>query len=171
MYTLRCTRPLLAKLGPLTPPGEGPEPEPTTILGNWYANRLNVGKHRLVLCTSERTLLSVVVPAKDLPNLPRRLVESLAVLLRSLGISAPAIAKEVREMGWVRFDRTLSRSVLGSMNDMAFQADGYFRQPGDVLYLDDLDRFLSRNICSALSYKRPADATVVLFAGQPHQRL
>ena len=171
MYTLRCTRPLLGKLGPLTPRGEGPEPEPTTVLGNWYANRLNVGKHRLVLCTSERTLLSVVVPAKDLPNLPGRLAESLAVLLRSLDVSARVIAKEVREMSWVRFDRTLSRSVLGSMNDMALHADAYFRRPGDVLYLDDLDRYLSRNICGALNYKLPAEATMELFAGQPNQRL
>ena len=163
MYTLRCTQPLLAKLGHRTPPGDGQEPAATTLLGNWYANRLNVGRHRLILCTSERTLLSLVVPAKDLPGLPQRLVESLAPLLRSFGIAPAAVARETKEMAWVRFDRTTSRSVLGSMNDMALQADAYFRRPGGIVYLDQLDRHLAENICGALEYARPQEATLKLF--------
>lgn len=172
MYTLCCTRPLLTKLAHLTPPGGGQAPAPTTLLGDWYANRLNIGRHRLVLCTNERTLLCVVVPAKDLPNLSRRLVESLVPLLQWCGVPPEPVAREVREMAWVRFDRTASRSVLGSMNEMVFQADVYFRDPGrDEVRLDDLDRYLATNICSALQYRFPREAVVQLFARQGEPRI
>src|SRR6266545_8364820 len=140
MYTLRCTRPLLKRLGPLTAPSPGLAPDATTTLGDWYANRLNIGRHRLVLCTNERSLLSVVVPAKDLPQLPQRLAESLAVLLRRIRVPATAITREVREMQWVRFDGTMSRSVLGSMNDFALTAQAFVHRPdASVVYLEDLD--------------------------------
>jgi len=155
MYTLRCTRPLLRRLGPLTPPGDGPAPVATTSLGDWYANRLNIGPHRLILCTSERSLLSVVVPAKDLPGLPQRLIKSLAVLLCRIDVPALAVAREIREMQSVCFDRTLSRSVLGSMNDFAFTADAFFLRPGSEVYLEDLDWRLSETPCGPLGYAQP----------------
>ena len=157
MYTLRCTRPLLRRLGPVTSPGDSPAPVATTSLGDWYANRLNLGSHRLILCTNERSLLSVVVPAKDLPGLPQRLAASVAVLLRRIGVPPPAVAREVREMQWVRFDRTLSRSVLGSMNDFAFTADAFFRHPGSDVYLGDLDWRLSETPCGPLGYAQPLE--------------
>ena len=69
MFTLRCTRRLLERFG--EPAAD--VPAPTTVLGDWYANLLNVGRLRLVLCTSERTLLTVLVPAKDVSALPDQL--------------------------------------------------------------------------------------------------
>ena len=166
MFTLRCTQPLLKRLSPLTARGDGPEPETTTVLGEWYANRLNIAQHRLILCTSERSLLSVVVPAKDLPGLPQRLAESLAALLRRAGVPPSAIAREIREMQWVRFDRTISRSVLGSMNDFADAADWFFRRPGGgVAYLEDLDWELSETPCGPLGYAQPRERAKELLLG------
>jgi len=166
VYTLRCTRPLLKRLGPLTPPGPGPAQPATTVLGDWYANRLNIGRHRLVLCTSERSLLSVVVPAKDLPRLPQRLAESLAVLLHRIGVPASAVAREVREMQWVRFDGTMSRSVLGSMNDFALTAQAFVRRPdASVVYLEDLDWRLNETPCGPLAYAQPLERARELLLG------
>ena len=157
MYTLRCTRALLRRLGRVTSPGDDPAAAATTTLGDWYANPLNLGPHRLILCTNERSLLSVVVPAKDLPGLPQRLAGSVAVLLRRIGVPPSAVAREVREMQWVRFDRTLSRSVLGSMNDFAFTADAFFRRPESDVYLEDLDWRLSETPCGPLGYAQPLE--------------
>ena len=165
MYTLRCTKPLFARLGPLTKPGDGPPPSATTALGDWYANRLNIGHHRLVLCTNERSLLCVVVPAKDLPRLPERLVQSLAQLLRRIGVPPSVVAKEVREMQWVRFDRTASRSVLSSMNDFAIAAHWFFRRPANVVYLDELDWRLSETPCGPLDYQEPRERARQLLLG------
>ncbi len=165
MFTLRCTRPLLKRLGSLTPAGTGPEPVTTTRLGDWYANRLNIGRHRLVLCTSELSLLSVVVPAKNLPGLPERLAESLAWLLRGLGVPPELAAAELGEMQAVRFDKTKNRSVLGSMNDFAFHADAYFRGAESVAYLSELDRELAEIPAGPLDYQLPADRARELLVG------
>ena len=165
MYTLRCTKPLLSRLAHLTPRGDGPPPASTTVLGDWYANRLNVGRHRLVLCTNERSLLTVVVPAKDLPGLPRRLVEAVAQLLRHIGVPPALVAREVREMQWVRFERTASRSVLGSMNDFALAADFCFRGPAPLVHLEEVARLLAETPCGPLGHARPRDRARDLLVG------
>ena len=76
--SLRCTRRLLKKLK-VTP--REVLPEPTNRLGDWYANVLNIERHRLVLATSERCLLSVVVPIKDGPKLRERIQDAVFDLL------------------------------------------------------------------------------------------
>ena len=80
MVTLRCTRKLLARLR------ASPEPEdvaPTTKLGDWYANLLYAPGGQAVLFVSERSLLPIVVPAKE----ARALVDRFRALL---GRSCPS---------------------------------------------------------------------------------
>ena len=165
VYAIRCTRPLLRRVGHLTPPGPGPEPAPTTALGNWYAKPLNIGRHRLVLCTSERTRLSVVVPAKDLLHLPDRLTESLVLLLRHLGVAPARIAREVTEMEWVRFAPTASRSVLASMTQFGLDVRARFAlTDGPLVYLTDVDRELAETPCKPFGGGSPAAAVRVLMS-------
>ncbi|HKS06487.1 MAG TPA: hypothetical protein VJR92_09265 [Gemmatimonadaceae bacterium] len=157
MYALRCTRSLLARFRKASI-DEIASPSPaTTVLGDWYANDLNVGRHRLILCTSARSLLTVVVPARDLTDLPRRVAESAAVLLASLGVRHELIRAEVREMQWIQVARTESRSVLGSMNDFAFSVDAYFRGDRDSVALQELDRWLADTPCKPLQFRSPAE--------------
>ena len=163
MYTLRCTAILLRRLQHLTPVGSGPEPPPTTTLGDWYANRLNIGRHRLILCTNERSLLSVVVSAKDLPQFPARLICAVERLLIRIGVPpAPAWA-EIQAMQHVRFGPTRSRSVLGSMNDFVYQVDAEFHQGGEVVHLDGVNLRLSEVPCGPLKYRTPAEVAVELL--------
>jgi hypothetical protein len=56
LFTLRCTKKLLTRLK--VKPDPRPPPS-TTKLGDWYADVLNLGRERLVLCVSELTLLPV----------------------------------------------------------------------------------------------------------------
>ena len=163
MYAIRCTAPLLRRLARLTPPGKGREPHATTVLGDWYANPLNIGRHRLILCTSAQSLLSVVVPAKDLLGLPQRLAESLAFLLSRLAVPTKCINAELAEMSLVRFGPTRSRSVLGSMNDFAWTARAYFQSDRPTIYLDQLDFRLSETPCGPLNYESPAEVALRLL--------
>jgi len=163
MYTLRCTAALLHRLQAPTPTGSGSEPAPTTALGDWYANRLNIGRHRLVLCTNERSLLSVVVPAKDLPQLPARLITSLGRLFLRIGVP-PALAwAELQAMQEVRFGPTRSRSILGSMNDFVIQVDAEFSRDVEIVYLDGVDLRLSEVPCGPLKYRNPAEVALELI--------
>ena len=55
--------------------------ESTTALGDWYANLLSIRRARLVLLVSDRSLLSVLVPARDWGNFTQRLRLALSDLL------------------------------------------------------------------------------------------
>ena len=115
MYTLRCTQRLLRRM----PLAITTRPIATTTkLGDWYANVLFLRKQQLILCTSERSLLSVVVPAKNLDMLPVRLRNAVQSLFRVLGLPARSAAGEIREMSHLIVGKTVSRSVLGTMNDI-----------------------------------------------------
>jgi Domain of unknown function (DUF6933) len=159
MYTIRCTQRLLDRLGkPAVEPVE-----PTTVLGDWYANTLNVGRLRLVLCTSERTLLTVLVQAKDLPSLPARVAAAAGRMLARLDIPSREIAREQREMSWHQLGRTAIRQILGSMNDFAFLAETYIRDDGPEADLDDIASALNRAPCRPIQYDSPERATQAIF--------
>jgi hypothetical protein len=74
----------------------------------------------LVVCISERTLLPVVVPAKDIHGLHRRLCAQLEELLQVIGVPSAAIANELAQMHEHRVAPTASKSVLGSLNEAIF---------------------------------------------------
>lgn len=155
MVAIRCTKPLLAKLGGPTLLPSDPEPPTTTRLGDWYVAPLNVGRHRLLLCTSERSLLCAVVVAKDLMHFPARLIRAVGWLLHDLGVSDDAVDRELTEMQVVRFAPTQSRSVLGSMTDFRFAVDAYIRSSVDTVDLSALNRWLAETPCRPLQYEAP----------------
>jgi hypothetical protein len=162
MFTIRCTRALLDRLHAAPLPADSIEP--TTTLGDWYANTFNVGRSRLLMCTSERSLLTVILRARELAQFPERLREAVGRTLASLGVSAPQIAREQREMAWHRFDRTRSRQVLGSMNDFAFLAETYIRDDGPDADLEVIARMLNRAPCRPIGYSAPDRLAPALFS-------
>jgi len=151
VYTLRCTQRLLIRLGPPANDLVGS----TTALGDWYANTLNVGHRRLVLCTSARTLLTVLVPARELRSLPDRLRDAVGRMLTQLDIPPSQILRESREMRWHQLAPTASRQVLGSMNDFAFLAETYIRDDGPDVDLDAIALVLNRAPCRPIEYQSP----------------
>ena len=161
MFTIRCTQALLKRLKAPPPPDDSPEP--TTVLGDWYANTLNVGRLRMLLCTSERSLLSVIIPAAPLQAFPERLEEAVARVLAELAIPASAIERERREMRWRRFGRTRSRQVLGSMNDFGFLAEHFLRDEGPDIDLARIEHMLNRAPCRPIQYQSPNRLVPTLF--------
>jgi hypothetical protein len=115
MITLRCTQRVLRRFR--LQAVESP-PASTGALGDWYANLLDVGRTCWVLCMSERSLLPVLVPARN-DCFPSGLSAALLIVLERLGIEADAAAREASACETVTFARTRSRVVLGAMNDFA----------------------------------------------------
>jgi hypothetical protein len=161
MFNLRCTQKLLTrlKLRPAPQP-----PQSTTNLGDWYANTLNLGRERLVLCVSELTLLPVVVPAAG-AALDAKLVRGLKEMLEALGAPATAIEGELRQMTDVNIAKTASRVVLGSMNDFENMAQ-FIRRDEPMASLLSLGLELARSPCSPIGYDRPQDTALAALGGK-----
>lgn len=159
MVTLRCTQKLLRRG---LAESAGAEERPSTLLGDWYANLLICRRQHLVLCVSGRTLLPVLVPAKDLKALPSRLSEAVCTVLGRLGVDVAGVEQERRKMQVFRIGRTANRSVLGSLNDFAFQLEhGLAAHPERSLM--DHALWLAETPCKPIEYASPQRATVALF--------
>lgn len=154
MIVLRRTGKLARDLSVLTDDGAAPD----TALGDWYVNRFVVDRRPLLLLASERSLLPLIVPARDVKTLPERLPELVARRLRRMRIAESLIASEVRAMSPVRVGKTTNRSVVGILVDFAFNAP-YFLERGawDETTLPFVEAKLAVTPCYA---GRPDNETV-----------
>jgi hypothetical protein len=160
MASLRCTQRLLKALR--TRPDEA-LPQPSNRLGDWYANVLNAGPNRLVIVTSERTLLTVIVPIRDAPRLGERIREAVHDMLFRLGIPPDLAADEVRGMDRMALGKTANRSVLSSMNELTFLAKHYFADEPGPVNLAGAQRYLAGTPMGALEHHFPCDEVCLAF--------
>jgi hypothetical protein len=144
---LRCTKKLLAIIGPVAATGPVPVPDPE----DWYANLLWSDRRKCLLLTHSATLFSIFeadVRASDLRatrHLVTRLVERE---LRRENLPPTTFGLRLEE---VILARTADRSVLGCMNDMAFLCQEAITRSGGLWHTDlaALNHSLRRNINSA----------------------
>ena len=154
MMTLRCTRKLLKRL-PAQP--EARAGATSNALGDWYADVLFTRPQHLVMCTSERSLLPVVLPARELSTLLPRFRRALQKMLAHLSVSQHLIDSELAQMTQVAIAPTASRVVLGIMNDYKFQLRVHLDHDAG-LSLEQLSLLLAQTPCGPLKYADPADA-------------
>lgn len=128
-----------------------------TALGDWYVNRIIVHRHPLLLLVSSAALLPMLVPARDVRNLPVRLANLVEVRLRHLGIGTRAIRAERSAMARVEIAPTVNRSVLGIMVDFA-KSVPYYLEHGDSSE-------------SALRLAEDRLAQTPCYAGRPFDRV
>jgi hypothetical protein len=132
------------------------------VLGDWYANILITRPQHLVLCISEKTLLPVVVTAKELKSLPLRLTKAVEDMLKRIGVPKNLIHSEVREMSSSHFAKTDNRKVLGSLNDFMFHLqDGCASDAS--LSLEERATQLANMPSGAIEFAFPSEQTLSLF--------
>jgi hypothetical protein len=136
--------------------------EPSTLLGDWYANLVHVGRQQLVLAVSESTLLPAVVLAAPNTTVVPRLRLALRHLLALLGVPRDTIEREVAAMAEVTYAKTASKQVLGVMVDFA-RLLPHFLNGGDSLLGASMR--LARTPCSPLykTHTSPDRATAAAF--------
>ena len=151
MVTLRCTRLVHDRLR--LPREMAPELPPSTgRLDDWYIHVVRFGRPEFVIATSERSLLTVLFPARALrTTLAANLRAGVSSLLESLGVSGEAVAREIAAMESVTFGRATDRRVLGSMNELAFQASVLLARGDDLLTISCR---LAEILMSALGTRR-----------------
>jgi len=134
MLTLCCTQKVRDRLKLST---DLPPPAPaTTALGNWYVNLIRYGRYQIILATSERSLLTLMFPAKELrDSLELNIQVGLRALLHALDVPHAAIDREIGEMQFFMYGKASNRRVLGSMNEFAFMLGHYMQDTNDPLAL------------------------------------
>lgn len=161
MFNLRATTKLLSRLK--TAPAAAVAS--TTRLGDWYANLFNVGRQQFAMLTSDRSLLTVVLPVKEMQPLPVTLTDRLRWLLRELEVPTELINDELAQMHTCTITTTASRSVLGSMNDHVF-AVKLFLNASPPHSFSEIHRELAETPLSAIDYRYPREVALELLAGQ-----
>ncbi len=156
MPTLRCTQKLLNAIGYTALPAcEGATP---TLLGDWYANLLVLARQRALLFTNESTLYSFAVLEVRKGMLTRFAEVFIEQLTRNLAhedIPPYVIERLVAEYRHMGIAGTASRSVLGSMNDVADMLTYYVQEAGGPAASQVLaiNRQLNRSPHKPLAYK------------------
>jgi hypothetical protein len=145
MVILRPTRKLRTQLPIVEVSGRS-----DGALGDWYVNRLVVGRQPLLLLVSSTSLLPIVLPARQVRTLPNQLCAVVGARLHRLGVEAELIAAELRAMLPVVTAATVDRSVLGILVDFAKVVPYYFETdtPGDKT-LVALEAWLEQTPCHA----------------------
>jgi hypothetical protein len=151
---LRCTRKLLAILGPTRVADPAPDDE------DWYANLLWFDRRKCLLLTHAATLFSIFeadVTAADLRATRHLLTHLIERELAREGLPSTMFADLLREE--VVIAKTADRSVLGCMNDMAFMCEHAITGCRGLRHTDlaELNQALRRNINSTRGYQPPIE--------------
>jgi hypothetical protein len=117
-FTVHATKKLLDRVRqPVVDPVE-----PTTALGNWYATAL-FWRPQVTLFVNERTLLPVFMPLASATTLALRFPGELRSVLNAHGVDPRFVDDEIRSMGVAHYAKTVSRSMLGVMNEIRFMGN------------------------------------------------
>ena len=159
MISLRCTQKLLARL---EQPGRKDLPEPTSVLGDWYANLVRSRPEQLVFCMNERSLLLVIIPAKESKTLVHRFRDNVLHLLEAIGVPHQNIEAEARSMSEIKVGVTANRRIVGCLNEAIFHYSA-LRGRERFVTLAEAEFFFTRNIYSPTGYRKPEQLARELF--------
>ena len=158
MVVIRGTQKLLRRLRPVTEVGC----ESTTRLGDWLGSLLGVEHQRVVLFISQHSRLPVVLPGRNLKDLPHQLPLAVGAILDALGIPPHAVRAELNAMADAVLAPTNSRSLVGTLTDLSYAVKLRLAQEPDV-NLMTLALWLSETPMGPMDYRAPDEVTRQLF--------
>lgn len=159
MAQIQCTQKLLKELK-IKPEDINHELSP---LANWYANLLLIDRRKCVLLTHQSTLYSLFIPGlkkPDFMHFPEVVGQNLFKNLLHEEIPQEQLELVLNEFQTVSYAKTSSRSVLGSMNDLAFQINYRVSADGGLNNIDmyEVNHYINRTPMSAIEDTYPIEA-------------
>ena len=122
MQLIRCTAKLIKEMG--LKKSDLVEESPTfSYLGQWHANLTYINGRNCVLFANDRTLINFIVPdvsRSEIRELSLMFKEIFRCILVSEGYEKAVVEKILTEYSDVSYGKSNNRSVLGSLNDLAF---------------------------------------------------
>lgn len=122
---------------PSMPSAQLPPPvQPSTRLGNWCVHLARFGHQQIVIATSERSLLTVLLPARQLrESIEFRFQAAVAELLDALHLRTKIVNRELAAVQPISFGAASNRRVIGSMTEFVRQIESDLPRIGDPLHL------------------------------------
>lgn len=130
---IRCTQKLLKDMAVKPDPEQMAECK--TFLDEWYANLLRIDRRKCLLFTNAKTLFSFLVPGvkkKDYEDFHKLFTEHFYLNMIFSGYPENQVLDLISGFGEIKILKTISRSILGSMNDYAFQYDIHIYHNGGI---------------------------------------
>lgn len=137
----------------------------TSKLGDWYANFVPTYSGDLIILVNEKTLLSIAMPIWESDHLLLLFRLRVGNLLGMIGMPSKAIENELSHYAQIKFGKTRSRSVLGSMNDIAYQYQ-VIAEMGENkadLSLSKAEYKMSQMPCKPIDYRAPSEVVEELL--------
>lgn len=170
MRIIHCTKKLLQELDVniLEPDNIPSNPEG---LGNWYANLIRIDRRKCILFTNEKTLYSFLIPKvlkSNLKNIEEEFLINLNLNLQAEGSSLEVISRVMQEYGEIGFAKTANKSVLGSMNDLAYLYEVHIIEDGgfDNIKMLQLNQRINRTPMGAMKYQFPIEVLKKVLQGR-----
>jgi hypothetical protein len=162
MQLIRCTKKLQKEMG-LKPSDLCAEGPCFSYLGPWHANLIYINRRKCVLFANDRTLFNFIVPdvtRATIRELDKLFTGYLSCILADEGFADADRARILSEYDEIRFANTNSKSVLGSMNDLAFHYTHSILESGGVHgpAVPGIIRQLNRMPMSAIKEVFPIEA-------------
>ena len=167
MQLIRCTKKLQKEMG-LKPSDLCAEEPRFSYLGPWHANLIHIDRRKCLLFANDRTLLNFIVTdvsRASIRELDKLFTSYLSCILADEGFGEADRARILAEYDEIGFANTSSKSVLGSMNDLAFHYKYSIQEAGGVHSpaVPEIIRRLNRMPMGALKYVFPIEALRAMF--------
>jgi len=146
------------------------ESEPDfSFLGSWHANLLHIDRKKCVLFVNDKTLFNFIIPdvnRAQIKELSRLFSEYLSCVIASEGLSEKAQKSIKGEYQDIAYAGTNSKSVLGSMNDLAFHYKHHILSEGGIhsAMVPEIIHKLNHMPMGAIDYKYSINAIKSLYA-------
>ena len=134
MQFIRCTAKVQKEMGLKKSDLSEGSPQ-LSRLGQWHCNLIHIDRRKCILFANDKTLFNFIVP-----GVPRAEIRELGDLfglnfrcvLTAEGFGGESVDRILEEYSEIQYGKSNDRSVLGSINDMAFHYEHWMLDGGGV---------------------------------------
>lgn len=167
MQLIRCTKKLQQEMG--LQKSDLAQAEPAfSRLGGWHANLLYIDRRKCVLFANDKTRFNFLVPdvsRASIRELGQLFRSSLACVIADEKLCPQIVSSIDAEYEDLGFASSNNRSVLGSLNDLAFHYEYHMRDEGGMHHCDlpGIIRRLNRMPMSATAFTFPIEGLKAIY--------
>ncbi len=168
MQLIRCTKKLQKEMG--LKKSDLSEEEPNfSYLGSWHANLIHIDRRKCILFVNDKTLFNFIAPdasKAQIRELNALFRGYLSCVLGEEGIEGLFRDRILSEYDEVAYSNTNNKSVLGSMNDLAYHYKYNILEAGGVhsSSVPSIISQLNHMPMGAIEYRYPIDAIKAMCA-------